>query len=292
MTGFLVDLTAPRERALIASDTLAYSVDGAEHLPLGFVSKVIPFAHHRGALIGSGLYDIQIRAAAELMLSSEIFGFERVVEALPDILRQATLDLARERGIADPNGLVLFCAGWVGLNEAEKRFEMVTFENKDDYRPQRGFAGLIGIPNIPASYIPPGFTAIASPEVRAMAGLRAIKRFVDDHGEALGMRATLGGEIMLSELRPDGISSRIVGRFDDMAATQDAIADAWADIANGVNLGGVGLVNRVADIPAAAANLQRLLDTGIAPTPGPAGMSRQQRRAAEKIARKAARRAA
>ena len=294
MTGFFLDLTAPRERVLIASDTLAYTVDGPRHAPLGFSTKTIAFPHLKGALVGSGIYDIHVRGAAALMLRPEVLTFDDVISALPDILRAETWKIADERGIADPDSLMLFAAGWVGFNEVERKFELVVFENyKADYAPQRGAKGLIGIPNVPPAYVPPGFTSIASPEVRAMAGLRAIGKFTADHGERFGM-APLGGEIVLTEIRLDGVSSRVVGRFDDFAETRDAVEDTWAEVAGGA-YSGLGLVNSVKDQATAVADFEQLARAAPADrrdSGGVAGMSPQQRRAAEKRARKAARRAA
>jgi hypothetical protein len=78
------------------------------HRPLGFASKVIAFPHLRGALIGSGIYEIQVAAAAALMGRPELFGFDDVLDALPGILRAETDTLAAERGIFDTDTGNLF----------------------------------------------------------------------------------------------------------------------------------------------------------------------------------------
>jgi hypothetical protein len=296
MTAYFVDLTAPKQRALIASDSLGYTVTGDRHRPLGFVDKIIACPARRGALIGAGIYDIHVAAGAALMGRPELMSFEDVIEALPGILRVETERLANERAI-DTNGLMLFAGGWVGWNDADGKFELVVFEShKDDYAPQRGAKGLIGIPNVPPAYVPPGFNQIADPAVRAMAGLRSIDRFLRDHAADFGM-APIGGEIVLSELRPDGIATRVVGRLDGFETLGEEIAETWNDVyAGNGDFSGVDLVNRTAGQEGALRKFEaiarRTAPAGD-PTAPPIGeLSRQQRRHAEKMARKAGKRAA
>lgn len=297
MTAFFIDLTAPRDRALIASDTLAYTVGGDGHAALGFTTKAIAFPHLRGAMIGAGLLDIHVRAAAHLMMQAEVLSFDAVIDTLPGILRAVTIDLAYERGIDDPDQLLLFQAGWVGFNEQAGQFELTLFSNYDGYvpRPNGGFT-LVGIPNIPPSYLPPGFSSITSPEVRAIAALRATRKFTEDHGAA-----PIGGEIMLTDVRLDGVSSRVVARFHDFAKSRDAVADTWQDVLTGAHAGH-GAIATTADLAAGKAKFEELCKAGAPPSSsterlarqatGGETLTRQQRRAAEKAARKAGRRAA
>jgi hypothetical protein len=287
MTAFFIDLSARSERALIASDTLAYTVAGGEHAAIGFSSKVIGVPHLRGALIGAGIYEIQVATAAALMLRPGLVEFDDVIEALPAILRAATEDVAEERGIDDPAALMLFAAGWCGWNRRERKFELVIFENyTDGYAAQRGEnADLISIPSVPPAYVPPGFAQLASPEVRAMAGLRSIRKFTDDHGALFGA-APIGGEIVLSEISRAGVSTRVVGRFDDYAQSLDEAEETWANVAGDpAAYAGFELVNPTSAQAVARAEFEKLAVGEAQP-----GMSRQQRRAAAKLARKATKR--
>jgi hypothetical protein len=298
VTGYFIDLTAPQKRALVASDSLAYTVTGDHHRPLGFASKTIPFAHLRGALIGSGLYEVQLGTAAALMRRPELISFDDVVEALPAILAAETEMVADHRGVEDAGALMLAAIGWVGWNDEAGKFELVTFENyKDDYTPQRGASGLIGIPNVPPSYVPPGFTQIADPVVRAMAGLRAIGKFTRDEGREFGM-PPLGGEIVVTDLRPDGIVTKLVGRLDGFEKLGEEIAATWNTVLGGnEDYSGLDLVNRTADREQALRKFEAIARRTASveqpsATRSVTGLSRQQRRAAEKEAEKLARKAA
>ena len=174
------------------------------------------------------------------------------------------------------------------------------FGARDDDSPTGtgGVTPAIDTGTVPPAYVPPGFNQIADPAVRAMAGLRAIARFTRDHGGDIGM-PPIGGEIVLTELRPDGIATRIVGRLEGFEQLGEEIAATWTDVLAGAgDFSGVDLVNRTADQDAALRKFAGIAQR-TAPQPGPAapvasveGLSRQQRRAAEKAARKAARRAA
>lgn len=244
MTAFFIDLSKP-QRALVASDSLGYTVTGERHEPLGFATKVMQVPHLRGAFFGSGLYDIQVRTFADLLLYPELITYEHVVEMLPHLLHKATRQVARERDIEDPDGLILFCAGWLGWSEAAGKCELTLFQNDDGYAPRVGFTGMIGIPNCSAEYLPPGFHKLPQ-EPRAAAAMRAVQRFIVDHGEALG-QPPIGGSIIVTEVSRHGVSSREVGKFGDYQRTLAAIEATWERVARGGVGAGVDLVHAAAD---------------------------------------------
>lgn len=283
MSGLFCDLTTPRERVLIATDTLSYTLDGPENAPLGFSSKVLAVPHLRGALVGAGAYELLVRTHGELLMRPYLLTNSDVLRELPEILIELTEQLCEQRGMGDHRELVLFTAGWIGWNEVEKQFEMALFENVNNYKIKPVPAGLFALPNVSVEYAK-GVAEIADPVVRAMAGLRSIHKFCADYGTLLGEGgAALGGEIQITTIDPAGVATRTVGKFDDMAQTRDAAADTWAEVAEG-GYQGHGLVNRVADRPAAMQRLQEAMASGEKP-----GLTRQQRRHAEKMARKAGR---
>jgi len=106
--------------------------------------------------------------------------------------------------------MMLFAAGWCGYNEQERKFEMVTIseDHEGDYAAEARYAGFDRHPECAPSYVPAHFNGMA-PELRAVAALRAIRRFTEEHGAEFGM-PPIGGEIILTDLRPDGVSSKVV----------------------------------------------------------------------------------
>jgi hypothetical protein len=293
LTGFFIDLTKPDERVLIAADTLMYTV-ADRHAPIATANKVIPFDHIPGALFGAGMHEIVLRAAAGLLQGPEIVTSEDVIAALPAILRSVTEEFCVERSIEDPASLMLLEAVWIGLDANSGKFEMTTFPNhENNYEPKRGFTGLIGLPNIPPAYVPPGFGAITSPEVRALAAMRAIRRFTQDHGAMLGM-PPIGGEIMLTEITSEGVSDRVIGAFDDLAGTEAAIDQTIAEVeGDPTAYTGHRLINKKANEAAMRKKFEQLARLGMPAAAQRAALidlaaNRQQRRAVERATRRAA----
>jgi hypothetical protein len=62
--------------------------------------------------------------------------------------------------------------------------------------------------------------------------MRAIRRFTEDQDKLLGL-PPIGGEIVLTDLRLDGVSSKVMARLEDYARTPDAIAETQAEITLG-----------------------------------------------------------
>lgn len=277
MTALILDLTQPRDRVRVFVDSLGYTLAG-QHDPLGSVDKVVGFPARRAVLCASGIFELQVRVGCELMLRPDLASFEAVVAALPDILRAETETLADIHGIDDPAGRMLLDAIYVGLNERSDQFEAVVFSNyKDDYAPQRGsLTGFVALPNVPASYVPPGFDAMA-PTAKGIAAIKSVRQFLLDH---VPEHPGLGGEIVESVVDRDGVHSRVVSRFKDHETTKEEAAETWRAIAAGERkYEGAGLTTKLGDRPAALAALEeRLRQTG-ALDDGPA-LSRQQRRAA------------
>jgi hypothetical protein len=152
---------------------------------------------------------------------------------------------------------MLFCAGWIGWSDAAGKCDLVLFENPDGYAPRVGYHGLIGIPNVSAEYLPPGFQKLPQ-EPRAAATMRATQRFIKDHGEALG-QPPIGGAILVTEVSRNGVSTREVGKFSDWRETQEQIAATQARVATGAIGGGLDLVHHVADQDAAQARVRASL---------------------------------
>jgi hypothetical protein len=253
------------------------------HEPIGFVTKIVTLPHARAAWLGAGLYDIQVRVGAELMLRPELLLFAELVEALPDIIADEVAVAARSRGV-DSGEVMLFAGALVGWDEQTKRFAMVTFDGPD-FAPQRTEATLIGIPNVPPDYLPAGFVGM-TPELRAIAAMRSIRRFTDEHGNDIGL-PPIGGEIVLTELLPDRISTRVAARFENYPETCEAIERTRRAIAaDPAAYVGVDLAHRFEDRAAAERRVEAIFraERGV-----PDAVTRAERRRAERNAKRIAR---
>jgi hypothetical protein len=284
VTGFFIDNSSAHQRVLIAGDSLGYSMTGDRHEPIGFVNKALQLPQWRAPRLGAGLYEVQVRVYAELMQRPELLTFAEVTAALPELIRDEVEFTASRRGV-EASDTMLFAGCFVGWDEAEKRFAAVLFEGPA-FAPQRVTATLYGTPSVPAAYLPTGFTGM-TPELRAIAAMRAIRRFSIDHGDELGL-PPIGGEIILTELLPDRISTRAAARFENYAETCETINRTRAAIAaDPAAYVGVDLAHRFEDRAAAPRRVEQIFrqERGVTDDP----LTRAARRRAERNARRAGR---
>jgi len=289
MTAFAIKFE--RSSVTIASDTLAYVPRRGEARPLGFISKVIGLPQLRAVLFSRGQYEILVRVAAAAMLSPQTLGIEDLADALPAMLRIETDAYAEAHDIDDWRGVNLCEVVLAGWSEAGERMRMWCLNNYEDYTAQddggRFYGQLMTMPRLSDAQLR-GIDK--QPTIAALVAAMKVERqvFADNPDLMGGM--ILGGEILATEITPAGVSQRVVHRFEDFEATRHAAAAV------------AGRILRGDDVPAVADGLRRLdecsglddLPNASAPSTPPVitGTSRQQRRAAEKLARKAGRRAA
>lgn len=272
MTAFVIDIR--RERLAVAADTCGYVV-GEVVKPLGFTSKVVSIPHLRAVLFGRGITAIGHRAGFDLMLSPTVHTIEEAAEALPAMLRVVTEEHAEANGIADHRELQVFEAVFGGYSERDRRVKLWTFYNyRDDYAPEEFPEGAIGtviMPVLPPEFALPPAAAALPLDKRLIAGMQAAKRYF-----LANCAAIVGGEIQVTEANAAGVACRTVARFADYEETAKASAAVAARILRGDDMPDVrdGLV-AVDDLVTAGG-----------------GASRAERRRAEKMARKAGRRAA
>lgn len=296
MTAFMVDIR--QDRLTIASDTCGYIV-GAQVKPVGFASKVIAIPHLRAVLFGRGITWIGYRAAVDLMVSPQHQTIEAAAAALPAMLREITERYAAESGIEDHRELQIFEALFGGYSLRDRRAKLWGFYNyRDDYAPEEvpaGLHGTLALPPLPPEFKPPELDKLPL-ERRLIAGMQAQKRFAaalvtrplrdGSTNPAAGCgKSIIGGEIIVTEATAAGVTSRSVARFADYDETAHASAAVAARVLRGDEIVDVrdGLVHVDAMIPPAG---------GEAAAAAASGASRAERRRAEKLARKAARRAA
>jgi hypothetical protein len=117
--------------------------------------------------------------------------------------------------------------------------------------------------------------------------MRSIRKFTEEHGDELGL-PPIGGEIVVSELAPDRISTRAAARFEDYIETCEAIERTRAAIAaDPAAYAGVDLAHRFEDRAAAQRRLEQIFREARGVTDDP--LSRAERRRAERNARRAGR---
>lgn len=266
MTAYVFDRRDPK-RLLIGSDTLGYT-PGERPKPLGFSGKVIPVPHLRGVLCGRGMMAIGVSAAAHLMAEPSVVTFVDVLEVLPPILTRCTADYAVQYYIPDPDSLMLYECIWAGWNDGEGRMEVVAFRNYEQYKPIRGDAKstVSAIPELPREYVPANLAG-AAPDRMIVELMKAERRYLAEHPDVVP--AIIGGEVVITEITPNGISSRIVHQFEDFAQMRHAAAAVRGRILRGdddVSFDGICRV-----------------DDAIEDQPG---MTRAERRRQEKLARK------
>jgi hypothetical protein len=277
LTAFII--SRDTRRLLIASNTLAYSPDLTEPRPLGFAAKAIPIPHLRAALCSRGALQIGTSAAAHLALTPGVATYQDAIEALPEILTGLTTEYAEKQDIEAPEDLMLYEALFCGWNEATGRGEVTAFRNFERFEPipDDGRRGLSAIPDLPAAYVPKALAG--APIERQLVGLmQAMRRYFAEHPEV--NPALIGGEIVLTEITAQAVQSRIVHKFEDYEQCRHAAAAVWGRIGRG---------DLTVDVEAGVCRVDEAIEPPETAVPG---ASRAERRRAEKLAKKAGRRAA
>jgi len=223
---------AEANRVVIASDTLGYTITSSP-MPLGFISKVVPFPHLRAALYGRGVMAVLWTAAAHLALRADVTDVDSAVEALPDILRAVTDEYAAANDIDNHRELLLFEGYLAGYSDSRRRFVVARFTSTDDYEPLWGeneMGSLRAVPTLPDAYVPR--EAAGKPvETQLVAIMTAMRSFFADHPEVVP--AVIGGEVQLTEVTRQGVTSRIVHRFSDFEQTRIAATAVAGRVARG-----------------------------------------------------------
>jgi hypothetical protein len=206
-------------------------------------------------------------------------------------LRDATTRYCTEHDIADPAAYGLAEIGFAGWSSAENRMRLYYYFNAEDYEPKDDggeYYGMLSMPILDPADMPP---AVGSIDKQLVAVMLAEQKLFADNREEMG-GARLGGEIQVWTITPEGISQRVIYKFNsyenDMhagAAVARRILDGREiiDVASGlVPIGEIRMATDPADDAAAA-------DNAVAASPGG---TRAERRRQEKAARKGKRRAA
>ena len=234
------------------------------------------------------MYEITVRAAAELMLSPILFGIEDAAEALPAILRALSVQYAERHDIEDYTSVGLLEIALAGWSEAEQRMRFWQFLSYEGYQAQDdggNHYGVLPFPRLPAEYIPApdGFTT----DEHLVAIIKGAGRCFADNPAAMGP-IRVGGEVLAVDITPQGISTRTLHRFEDYEQTRHAAAAIVGRVVRG------DLHVSVAD---GLTPVDESIDlaTGKSLRPKPANdrtVNRAERRRAERLARKAGRAAA
>lgn len=271
MTAFAIDFQ-PR-RLTVAGDTLFYAPDRGEARPLGYASKIIPLPVMRAVLFARGMHAITVQAAAALMLDPSLLTIEDAAATLPNLLRQISDNYADQADIDDWRSVAMLELVLAGWSEHEGRMRLWQFTSYQDYAAQDdGGAsyGVLPFPRLPAEYMP---KASGSSDADLVAIITAAGRLFADHAAEMGS-ARVGGEVMKVDVTPDGIATRTLYRFEDYEQTRHAGAAVTARVLRG---------ELQVDV---AEGLGRVADAVDSETGKPVSMNRQQRRQAERMARK------
>ncbi len=234
MTAFAHDYR--RDRITVCADTLGYVPDRREVRPLGFLCKVFSLPHLRAVVYGRGQMWLVAQAVAALQLDSDCVEIEDAAALLPGKLRKLTAQYAQLVGwqgnIAEIHALELTLAGY---SQAEGRMRLWQFASYENYKPHNendsDYGGPYPWPILPVQYRPRQDPS--QPLEKRMIGvIQAIDRyFVAEPGINHGQR--VGGEITLTEVTPDAITSRVVFRFPNYEQVRHAAAAVSARMQRG-----------------------------------------------------------
>lgn len=283
MTAFAVSFS--KSRVIVCADTLAYSPDRVEAKPLGFFSKVFPLPHLKAVVFGRGMMQIPAAAALWLSLSPQINTIETAAAELQTALRDATERYCAEHDIADPTAYGMAEIALAGWSEAERRMKIFYYFNGTNYAMEEAGTEHYGMLSMP---ILPQMPPLSGPiDKQLIAIMHAEQRYFADNAEEMG-GARLGGEVQAWTITPEGISQRVIYKFNSYendlhagAAVAQRIISGRETVDVAAGLVPIGDVRMATDAAAA--------DTASAPAPGSA---RAEKRRAQKAARKARRHAA
>lgn len=222
MTAYAIGLS--RKKVVVASDSLAYVPDRREVKPLGLCSKVLVIPHLNAAILSRGQYELAVRAWAALMIPLTARTLEDAAAALGDMLRSISASYCDEHDLGDYREVGLLELVFVGFSAAKNRTRLFQYRNYDDYAMHEtpgGWVGAAAFPALPDAYMP----AIAGfPNDKQLVQIvQAVGRWFEAEPETnCGQR--VGGEVIVTEITPNGISSRIVHRFADYDAVRNTAA--------------------------------------------------------------------
>lgn len=219
MTGFAVDYRA--DRVSVASDSLCYDEDG---VPVGLSSKVHALPTLRCLMFSCGKVHLHSGAFAHMLLAPQVQTFEDASRELPAILNALTTqhDLWPDDPAKDVHRLMLM--GW---SAAEGRMRAVQFNSSDAYAPHSEFelrySGPLPWPHIPIEYLPLDRSA-DSLEVKSVNIVAALDKFCLDHPADV-QNIRLAGPIVLTVLTETEITRKQIGslpsEFDEVEAPAD-----------------------------------------------------------------------
>lgn len=222
MTAFAIGYS--KRKVSIASDTLAYVPDLREVKPLGFISKVLVIPHLNAVLFSRGQFELAVRAWAALSLPITAQTLEEAAAALPEMLRSISAAYCDEHDLGDYRATGLLELAFVGFSTAKNRMRLWQYMNYEDYATHEtpaGWTGAVAWPSLPPAYMP----AIAGlpNDKHLLQIVQAVGRYFEaEPGTNCGQR--VGGEVIVTEITPNGISSRIVHRFADYDAVRNTAA--------------------------------------------------------------------
>lgn len=285
MTAFVFDQREPEKRLLIGSDTLAYTTH-ATPKPAAFVSKVHPLPILRAAVCAQGMTIYAVNAAAALALREDVMDFDDAVLAMPPILREINNRVAVQYGIEEPDELMLCNVMLCGFSPKHGRALVYAYRNYEHFEPVEPdlkYKGMSSLPTLAANYLPTGMAG-KPPEKQIVACMVAMQQYIAENPHVIP--ATIGGEIVLTEITPQGVSSRVAHQYADYAQTKAAASAVLARLVRGDDeLPDINDWFKAADAtedegdPYAAA-------AASAAAKQPSGLNRADRRRAEKLARK------
>lgn len=222
MTAYAIGFS--RKKVVAASDSLAYVPDRSDVKPLGFCSKVLAIPHLNAAILSRGQYELAVRAWAALSLPITAQTLEEAAAALPDMLRSISVAYCDEHDLGDYRDVGLLELAFVGFSTAKNRMRLFQYRNYDDYATHEtpaGWTGAVAWPSLPPAYMP----AIAGfPNDKQLVHIvQAVGRWFEAEPE-INTGQRVGGEIIVTEITPAGISTRIVHRFEDFDVVRNTAA--------------------------------------------------------------------
>jgi hypothetical protein len=148
---------------------------------------------------------------------------EEAAERLPAMLRSISAEYCEGQGIDDYRDVGLLELALAGHSVSKGRMRLWQYGNYQDYQPDEtpDWTGAASWPVLPSAYMP----AIAGfpTDANLVQIIQAVGAWFESNRQvSCGQR--IGGEIIVTELTPLGISSRVVHRFDDYKAVRHAAA--------------------------------------------------------------------
>jgi hypothetical protein len=278
-----------RDRFTVAADTLGYLPDQRQVKPMGFINKVRPLNHARSVVFARGQQWILAQAVAEIEADTAVDSFEAAQRHLSESLRRNAVRYAElvgidKRKLGTTMLIEITLAGW---SQTEKRTRFCQFTNYDaDFVPLPNFDGQYSGPHAwptPPDRYRPALNSDQSLDEQMISLILATDQFFRSEPERnYGQR--VGGEIIRTEVTPDGISQDIIYEFADRQETAHAAAAVVARIERGD-------LDDLAAVRDGLGDIRTILPTHVdaaAASAPVAPLNRQRRRAIERATRRAA----